>query len=62
MRGGNALFLIIEIHGLEREGGVSMQKIYHINAVCFPLFAFWFCDLGARGRGLCSSAVIYGYQ
>jgi len=57
---GSALFLIIEMHSLEREGGASMQKINHINAVCFPLFAFQFRGLGARGRGLCTSAVIYG--
>lgn len=36
MRGGNALFLIIWMHGLEREGGAPVPNINHINGV-------WFC-------------------
>lgn len=37
MRGGNALFLIIWMHGPKREGGAPVQKINHISAFCFPV-------------------------
>lgn len=39
------------MHGLEREGGAPVQKINHINAVCFPVLLssalFW--ELETRG-------------
>lgn len=54
MRVGSALFLIIETCGLEREGGAPVQKINHVSAVCFSVFAFQCSGLGAEGKGLCT--------
>lgn len=51
MRVGSALFLIIETCGLEREGGAPVQKINHVSAVYFSVFAFQCSGLGAGGKG-----------